>query len=298
MAPIKKVDQLILSFVTSDNLPIVDLRPDSEYQKGHIKSSSHFPLENLIERVFQLPANSVGLKLVGNEHELEIGKSILVERGYHIESVLNWRNDYLSILERNNLLSEGATSERLWQPSPAVEHFLSLIKSSDPAIRALFDDLNASKCALDIACGAGRDAVYLAMQGWQVSAVDYLPQMLEKLSALSQFHQVSINSFLLDLEKTADALNKIPGLFDLVLVVRYLHRPLLNAIKQKIKPGGFIVYHTFMQGSEKIGRPKNPRFLLKKGELASQFSDFHIISDEIINLPDGRPTNFFIAKNK
>jgi hypothetical protein len=65
--------------------------------------------------------------------------------------------------------------------------------------------------------------------------------------------------------------------FSGVLVFRYLHRPLFESIKQAILPGGIIVYETFIQGNEKYGRPKNPDFLLAKGELVEQFKDWQIL---------------------
>jgi len=65
--------------------------------------------------------------------------------------------------------------------------------------------------------------------------------------------------------------------FSGVLVFRYLHRPLFASIKQAILPGGIIIYETFTQGNEKYGRPKNPDFLLAKGELVEQFKDWQIL---------------------
>jgi len=65
--------------------------------------------------------------------------------------------------------------------------------------------------------------------------------------------------------------------FSGVLVFRYLHRPLFESIKQAILPGGIIVYETFTKGNEKYGRPKNPDFLLAKGELFEQFKGWKIL---------------------
>lgn len=65
--------------------------------------------------------------------------------------------------------------------------------------------------------------------------------------------------------------------FSGVIVFRYLHRPLFESIKQAILPGGIIVYETFTKGNEKYGRPKNPDFLLAKGELVKQFKGWKIL---------------------
>jgi hypothetical protein len=60
-----------------------------------------------------------------------------------------------------------------------------------------------------------------------------------------------------------------------------------------IKPGGFIVFHTFMEGCSK---PRKKKYLLAKGELAQRFNDFIILEDRIITLRDGRPMSFFLAQ--
>ena len=68
-----------------------------------------------------------------------------------------------------------------------------------------------------------------------------------------------------------------------------------------IAPGGFLVFHTFMKGSEltAVGRPRRPQFLLNENELSSQFnpsSGFRIIMDKVETISDGRPTSFFVAQ--
>ena len=57
------------------------------------------------------------------------------------------------------------------------------------------------------------------------------------------------------------------GLYDVVLVFNYLHRPLMPALLDAIAPGGVLIYETFAMGNEKFGRPSNPDFLLAPGEL-------------------------------
>ena len=55
--------------------------------------------------------------------------------------------------------------------------------------------------------------------------------------------------------------------FELVLVTNYLWRPLMAMIVQSVAPGGLLIYETFAAGNERFGRPSNPAFLLKPGEL-------------------------------
>lgn len=55
--------------------------------------------------------------------------------------------------------------------------------------------------------------------------------------------------------------------FDAVIVTRYLHRPLLVPMVEALAPGGVLIYETFAAGNEHFGRPRNPEFLLRAGEL-------------------------------
>ena len=55
--------------------------------------------------------------------------------------------------------------------------------------------------------------------------------------------------------------------FDGIVVVNYLHRPLIGALLDALRPGGVLIYETFALGNEKLGRPSNPEFLLRPGEL-------------------------------
>jgi SAM-dependent methyltransferase len=58
-----------------------------------------------------------------------------------------------------------------------------------------------------------------------------------------------------------------PASFDAVVVANYLHRPLFGPILDALRPGGMLLYETFMRGNERFGRPSNPDFLLRPSEL-------------------------------
>ena len=159
--------------------------------------------------------------------------------------------------------------------------------------------------ALDLACGCGRDLVFLALRDWgRVVGIDYLPEQLERTKQLSRNHQVKDGKIELverDLEASGLPLLEFPGTCHLVTVARYLHRPHFAELKKLLKPGGILVYHTFMKGCENsaIGRPRRPQFLLQPGELAENFNPstgFEIIADRVVNIHDGRPTSFFVAR--
>lgn len=118
---------------------------------------------------------------------------------------------------------------------------------------------------LDLACGNGRNALWLAKQGFRVDAVD------QSAAALKQVHRhENIQILLADIEIGPWP---YPGeLFDGIVVCNYLHRPLLTMLATFMAPSGVLIYETFMSGNEKLGRPQNPDFLLKRDELLQVFS--------------------------
>ncbi len=279
------MNENFVNFKKNTPPPIIDLREANDFYAGHWLNSSNFPLENIITRQHELPSNNQSLRLVGNSQQLSIACEKLREKGYVIENTIEWNDWLVQQLATDDLLSDGSYSPRLWSPALILENFQDNI----------LDKKQIGK-AVDIGCGAGRDSVYLATQGWQVTAIDYSESALEKAAQLAENSQVKINCIQMDLEKDMQLFGAIKEEFQLVVVSRYLHRPLLPIIKNKIAINGYLLYQTFMRGCEAFGSPRNPRFLLQEGELASVFHDFEIILDEVFYLDDGRPTNRFIAK--
>lgn len=273
-------------------LALIDVRDEKDFRFGHLDGAANFPVKQLVKRIYQLPDNTRPLRLCGTHAQLEIAFQQLSAKGYQVKAALVWCCDVEKQLMIRNQLRTGNESPRLWAPAKIVEHFLK----EHAVIQAGIEQ--SSQRALDIACGAGRDSVYLALNGWQVSSIDYLEDALKKAQALAENHQVSLTCYQWDIEKSLEMFQNWDKTFELVLVVRYLHRPLLPLLKEKISPGGFLVYQTFMQGCEKFGSPKNPRFLLTETELAELFSEFNILIDRVEILADGRPTKVFVAQKR
>jgi rhodanese-related sulfurtransferase/SAM-dependent methyltransferase len=135
---------------------------------------------------------------------------------------------------------------------------------------------------LDVACGAGRHALLLAAAGFDVTAVDRDRAALDRLRATAERLDLRLQVDERDLETPDATLGD--GLFDLIIVTRYLHRPLMPHLVRALAPGGTLVYETFLaQGNlaqesltqESLaqeggnGHTTNPRFLLQPGELAT-----------------------------
>lgn len=112
---------------------------------------------------------------------------------------------------------------------------------------------------LDVAAGGGRHAQWFARRGHAVLAVD------RDTTALQALAMAGVTVLTADLEGTAWPLSG--RTFAAVVVVNYLWRPRLPELIASVAPGGLLLYETFAQGHERFGRPRNPEFLLRPGEL-------------------------------
>ncbi|MDF1662556.1 MAG: methyltransferase domain-containing protein [Planctomycetota bacterium] len=129
---------------------------------------------------------------------------------------------------------------------------------------------------LDLACGGGRNALYMAEQGFQVRACDRSEESLATLQKRAEDAELAIDCFQVDLESVERPLTE-SGAFGAILVFRYLHRPLFPNLFEALKPGGLLIYETFTSAQAQFGRPKNPLFLLKPGELATLCQELELI---------------------
>ena len=121
---------------------------------------------------------------------------------------------------------------------------------------------------LDVACGRGRNTLFLARRGFRVHALDRDAGAVAELHAIADRERLAITSEVADLETEPP-----PSLglqtFDGIVVFRYLHRPLFPSLVEALAPGGCLIYETFTVAQALRGRPTNPSFLLKPGELAA-----------------------------
>ena len=145
----------------------------------------------------------------------------------------------------------------------------------------------AGATLLDVACGSGRHLRWFAARGVVVTGVDRSPE------AVAAAQSVGVG-LLADLEANAWPL---PGRsFDAVLVTNYLHRPLLPAIVGSLAPGGVLIYETFAQGQETVGRPARADFLLAPGELLTACQGLHVVAYEDGWLPAPRRVQRIVAR--
>lgn len=114
--------------------------------------------------------------------------------------------------------------------------------------------------ALDVACGSGRHARWLAAAGANVTAVDRDAAAVATLEGVP-----GIVAIVVDLAGAPWPFAACT--FGLIVVTNYLHRPLFPTLLDALAPGGRLLYETFAVGNERFGRPSNPDFLLRPGEL-------------------------------
>lgn len=269
---------------------LIDVRDEDAFARGHVLGAASVELETLELRMHELPARHIAIDIVCDDHQLNATRERFEAKGYSIDHLWVWQSAETEQLKKERGVETGPASARLWQPAHVVELFVEQFAKPFRSPSA-----NAPSIGLDFACGCGREAVYLAMAGWQMTGIDYLPMALEKSSRLAKQHQVSLAVENQDLEADLSQLQARQPV-DLICIARYLHRPMLPLLADLLNPGGFLLYQTFMQGCEKIGRPRNPKFLLAPDELRSTFSDLDVLVDTVHLLDDGRPTNVFIAR--
>ena len=154
--------------------------------------------------------------------------------------------------------------------------------SPEPWLTDNQDLLPGSARALDVACGRGRHALWLAARGLITVALDRDADAVRFINDEARRRGVPVTAAVVDLE-SADAgeLEGSPlasqGAFDVIVVVHYLHRPLFPALRAALRPGGVLVYETFTKAQAARGRPTDPAFLLDSGELATLVAPLEIL---------------------
>lgn len=124
---------------------------------------------------------------------------------------------------------------------------------------------------LDVACGQGRHLRWFHERNHPVAGVDRAPAAIENIAG-------QIETVVADIEAGPWPFDG--RLFGAVVVTRYLHRPLLPVLVSSLLPGGVLLYETFAEGNEQVGRPSRPEFILRPGELLQVAQDLHVVAYE------------------
>ena len=145
--------------------------------------------------------------------------------------------------------------------------------------------------ALDVACGRGRNAVYLARHGWRVDAVDISQVALDQLAARATAESLNVTCIAVDLETEGElsALLTDPR-YDLALVVRYTNLTLIRSLAKALRPGGYLLVEEHLVTDVDVVGPQNPRFRVAPGALRDAAGGLNVMaySEGLVTDPDGR----------
>jgi 2-polyprenyl-3-methyl-5-hydroxy-6-metoxy-1,4-benzoquinol methylase len=127
--------------------------------------------------------------------------------------------------------------------------------------------------ALDIACGKGRNALFLAEHGFDVVAMDISAVAIEEGRRRSEERSLAISWRQADLEQI-----ELPRAgYDLIINFNYLERSLIAKMKSALRVGGHIIFETYLIDQKEIGHPKNPAYLLQHNELLDHFRELRVL---------------------
>src|SRR5258706_2846886 len=127
--------------------------------------------------------------------------------------------------------------------------------------------------ALDLACGQGRNSLYLAERGYSVVAVDISAVALQTGREKAEAKQLPIDWLQEDLEQ----IHLGDSVYHLVINFNYLQRSLVPQMKTSLRTGGVAIYQTYLIDQKEFGHPQNPDYLLGHNELLEAFRDFRVL---------------------
>ena len=145
--------------------------------------------------------------------------------------------------------------------------------------------------ALDVACGAGRNALFLAAAGYEVDAVDVSSVGLERGARTAAERGLSVNWIEADLEESPTA-EVLPNTdYALIVLVRYVNTPLIPLLAERLGDGGCLLCEQHLKTALDVAGPRNPAYRLEPNELLAAASNLRVLfyREGIVQDPDGRP---------
>ena len=144
--------------------------------------------------------------------------------------------------------------------------------------------------ALDVACGAGRNSLFLAKHGFAVDAIDISSAALERLESAADSEGLQIRTVAADLEGGIADSSVIYDGYDLILMVRYVNQALIPKLTQRLAPGGVFISEEHLQTVQDVVGPRNSDYRLAPGQLLQAVLPLrvHYYREGIVTDPDGR----------
>jgi SAM-dependent methyltransferase len=143
--------------------------------------------------------------------------------------------------------------------------------------------------ALDVACGAGRNALYLAAQGFTVDALDISQAALDRARGDAERRGLDVSWICGDLEHAPD--DVLPsGPYDLIVWVRYVNPTLHAPLASRLAPGGYLLCEQHLVSSDEVAGPRNPAFRLQPEQLRAAAEGLEVVHyyEGIVRDPDDR----------
>ena len=247
--------------VLEASVRVLDVRTPEEYRDlGHIPGAILLPVDLVVVALATLPKDGRPL-LIYCEHGIRSAAAARLLAQGGLENLLN--------------LQGGMSTWRGPREFTAGELFGPTAPSGWLVLNA--DLLPRGGRVLDLACGAGRNALLLAMAGFPVRAVDRDAGKIEALREVAERLGVSLDPQVLDLE--VEGVDLGSGLYEIVLGIHYLHRPLFPSLIAAMAPAGILLYETFTEEQARRGKPTCPDFLLKAGELRQLVRPLEIVRE-------------------
>jgi rhodanese-related sulfurtransferase len=242
-----------------DAVRVLDVRTADEYDTaGHIPGANLLPVDLIAAAPATLPRD---------------GKPLLVYCQHGIRSVTASRflaaagfNDVMNLVGglscwRGPREHGPASADRLAGPSSWLVQNADLLPRRGKA--------------LDVASGSGRHALLLSAAGLSVRAVDHDAEAIGELKAAARRLGFRVETEIKDLETgSADLGDEV---YDIVLVVSYLHRPLFPVLARALRKGGWLLYETYTTLQAARGKPTSAAYLLEPGELAGLVAPLEVV---------------------
>jgi tellurite methyltransferase len=257
---------------------ILDIRPADAFHAGHIPSAASIPSAEIEDRIYELPPRRHALVVVSDDpSEAEAVAAKLVARGW-----LRARSLAAPQHEWPGTLATGPSSQALWEPAAMVKRWAAEIPAG---------------VVLDLGCGSGRDAVYLALRGHSVIAIDRLPDALAMAERLASRHAVALQTIQADL-RAGEPPRAVGSGLAAILMVRFAAPPLFDWIATHLMPRGFFLLESFTHDQVEEGRMRRAARTLSPEEVLRAFADWDVLEQYDGPDEDGNRIVRFVARKR